>query len=397
MKALNIGTSVGPDAEVVVNEKGAGQSKMEFRFDLIPSMANFALAEILHHGAEKYGVDNWRDIPDPQEHLNHSLVHAYAWLHGDNSEGTPLDQLARAYTRMGFALEMEILRIKAGGKQREEYKWTGESPVLKELHESQVRVEEAMDEVTRLSDEIMSHLKSGKYPSRAVHTGEISDDDRVDHEVLMTLRAQEVGDTLTKRGIYMLAQPSNVVGLKQVGESLKRLKKIGMVDQVKRGRWALTQDTHALLNDPSRWGQGKLTQPDPEQPLTEKVKVTDRAGQSMVFAWQEVKPTVDYEDVGRMSLDDAIETVRKKRGLKSGARIRLNAEETAWVNKVVGGSESATEVVPNTTLSGRVKKKPSKRKAPKRRSKKIPSPLKKPASPKRGTAKKAKTVKRVKR
>lgn len=118
MKTLALEQAVGPDAEVITNEAGAHQSHTPFRFDLIPPGALFAVAEILAHGAEKYSAENWRGITDPAVHANHALAHYYSWLCGDDSEGTPLAQLARAFCRTAFALEMEVLRLRAGGPQR---------------------------------------------------------------------------------------------------------------------------------------------------------------------------------------------------------------------------------------------------------------------------------------
>ncbi len=118
MKTLALEKAVGPDAEVVTNEAGAHQSHVPFRFDLIPPGALFAVAEILAHGEGKYGAENWRGITDPAVHANHALAHYYSWLCGDDSEGSPLEQLARAFCRTAFALEMEVLRLRAGGPQR---------------------------------------------------------------------------------------------------------------------------------------------------------------------------------------------------------------------------------------------------------------------------------------
>ena len=90
---------VGPDTPTTSNEKGGKQSNVPYRFDLVDAQAMFAMCEILHTGAEKYGVDNWRDIP-VHHHLNHLIMHAYAWLAGDSSD----DHLAHALCRAMFAV-----------------------------------------------------------------------------------------------------------------------------------------------------------------------------------------------------------------------------------------------------------------------------------------------------
>jgi hypothetical protein len=76
---------LGPDAPVVVNEKGAGQSHLKYRFDLADGRAMFRMCEVLAQGAEKYGDNNWRGI-SIEDHLNHLITHAYAYLSGDRSD-----------------------------------------------------------------------------------------------------------------------------------------------------------------------------------------------------------------------------------------------------------------------------------------------------------------------
>ena len=85
LKSSPVVPGVGPDAEIVTNEKGAKQSKTLYRCDLLPAQAMLALAEVLKHGADKYGANNWRDIA-PADHLNHAMVHMFAHLVGDTSD-----------------------------------------------------------------------------------------------------------------------------------------------------------------------------------------------------------------------------------------------------------------------------------------------------------------------
>jgi hypothetical protein len=76
---------VGKDAPVVTNELGAKQSATQYRMDLLPPLAILAVAEVLKQGAEKYGDNNWRNIP-VSDHLNHAIIHAYAYLAGDKQD-----------------------------------------------------------------------------------------------------------------------------------------------------------------------------------------------------------------------------------------------------------------------------------------------------------------------
>jgi hypothetical protein len=74
-----------PHAPTVTNDQGGSQSLIPVRFDLIDAKALFEVAKVLHEGAEKYGVDNWRKIP-VEDHINHNIMHAYAYLSGDRSD-----------------------------------------------------------------------------------------------------------------------------------------------------------------------------------------------------------------------------------------------------------------------------------------------------------------------
>lgn len=94
---------VSKDEPREVNEKGASQSRSPYRFDLLDPSAMFEMTKVLKEGADKYGVDNWRGI-SVRDHLNHLLIHAYAYLAGDNSD----DHLSHLMCRAMFALAVDI-------------------------------------------------------------------------------------------------------------------------------------------------------------------------------------------------------------------------------------------------------------------------------------------------
>lgn len=94
---------VSPDAPTATNEAGGKQSHIPVRFDLIDAKAMFAMAAVLHEGAEKYGENNWRLI-SVEDHLNHMIMHAYAYLAGDTTD----DHLSHALCRATFALAVGI-------------------------------------------------------------------------------------------------------------------------------------------------------------------------------------------------------------------------------------------------------------------------------------------------
>lgn len=96
--------NVGEDA--TQGEAGVG-TPPAYRFDLLPPLALAAVAEVQHGGAQKYGEGTWRRGA-AKDHLNKSLIHAYAYLAGDTTEkdGDPLQHLRSAACRMLFALDM---------------------------------------------------------------------------------------------------------------------------------------------------------------------------------------------------------------------------------------------------------------------------------------------------
>lgn len=103
MTTIDISAMAGADAPTVYNEKGAGQSHVPARFDLVDGKAMFAMSAVLHKGAEKYGADNWRGI-DIRDHLNHLIMHAYAYLSGDRSDA----HLSHIMCRAMFAQAVDI-------------------------------------------------------------------------------------------------------------------------------------------------------------------------------------------------------------------------------------------------------------------------------------------------
>lgn len=92
-----------PDAPTVTNEKGGSQSDIPVRFDLIDAKALFEMAKVLDHGAKKYGANNWRHI-DVESHLNHLLMHTFAYLAGDDTD----DHLSHILCRATFALGVKL-------------------------------------------------------------------------------------------------------------------------------------------------------------------------------------------------------------------------------------------------------------------------------------------------
>lgn len=94
---------VGPDEPITYNERGAGQSDIPYRLDLVDGPALLAMAKVLKEGADKYGPNNWR-LLDIEDHLNHLIMHAYAYLAGDRSDDHLTHIMCRAMFAEGVAL-----------------------------------------------------------------------------------------------------------------------------------------------------------------------------------------------------------------------------------------------------------------------------------------------------
>lgn len=100
---MTISDIASPNAPRETNAEGGSQSHIPVRFDLIDGNALFAMAAVLHEGAVKYGDNNWRLIP-LEDHLNHLIMHAYAYLAGDRSD----EHLSHIMCRAMFAQATEV-------------------------------------------------------------------------------------------------------------------------------------------------------------------------------------------------------------------------------------------------------------------------------------------------
>ena len=96
-------TNLGPDAKIVQNKAGGKQSKVDFAFHLLDAPALMSLAAVTQYGSERYARDNWRLI-DEEEHINHALIHLYAYMAGDTQD----QHLDHAFCRIMFALAKKL-------------------------------------------------------------------------------------------------------------------------------------------------------------------------------------------------------------------------------------------------------------------------------------------------
>lgn len=100
----DISDIVATDTEITTNDQGGSQSLVKVRFDLIDGPALFEMASVLYDGAEKYGENNWRKI-SVSDHLNHLIMHAYAYLADDTTDDHLSHIMCRAMFAMGVKLE----------------------------------------------------------------------------------------------------------------------------------------------------------------------------------------------------------------------------------------------------------------------------------------------------
>ena len=92
---------VGPDSPRIANAQGGMQSDSPYSFTAgFPHQAILAVAKVVKNGLTHYAPDNWRQVPRA-DHLNHALVHLFAYEAGDRQD----DHLEHAACRLLMALE----------------------------------------------------------------------------------------------------------------------------------------------------------------------------------------------------------------------------------------------------------------------------------------------------
>ena len=94
---------IDKNTAIVTEKTGDKNSPTEYRFDLVPPLALFSIAENLKKGAEKYGDHNWEKagVEGIEKNINKAIIHLYAYLSGDRQD----DHICHAATRLIFALK----------------------------------------------------------------------------------------------------------------------------------------------------------------------------------------------------------------------------------------------------------------------------------------------------
>ena len=124
IKAINsVGLSDGKNVHSTLDIGSGRTIKMKIegkKYDsgkpmmgLIPPLAEVELAKVLTFGAEKYGADNWRQVPDAQRrYMDAALRHLNSVRSGNLKDtgdgGSGLSNLAHAAACIMFLLEMEM-------------------------------------------------------------------------------------------------------------------------------------------------------------------------------------------------------------------------------------------------------------------------------------------------
>lgn len=89
------------DAPIVTNARGGKQSYTTYAYHLVDAVAMQELARVMAEGARRYAPDNWRLITI-EDHLNHMMMHVYAYLAGDTQD----DHLEHVLTRAMFVVAL---------------------------------------------------------------------------------------------------------------------------------------------------------------------------------------------------------------------------------------------------------------------------------------------------
>lgn len=95
------------EAGTSINEKGAKESKLNVRFDLLPMDALLEVSEVLHTGAEKYGENNWRNL-SVETNINHAFYHLASGMCYPVHSKRLIANLRNAACRVLFALELAL-------------------------------------------------------------------------------------------------------------------------------------------------------------------------------------------------------------------------------------------------------------------------------------------------
>lgn len=91
-------------------EEGVKHDQQKRRFSLFPTVALYAIVDVLEYGAKKYAPENWRKVPEArQRYYDAAMRHIHAWWMGEShDEESKHRHLAHAICCLIFLLTVEI-------------------------------------------------------------------------------------------------------------------------------------------------------------------------------------------------------------------------------------------------------------------------------------------------
>lgn len=97
------------DDAMRLGEKFTKHDSGKLRYGLIPPLAEREMVEVLTFGAQKYSVDNWRNVDDLNRYVDAALRHISAYRMGYiRDDETGLHHLAHAMCCLSFIVDIEI-------------------------------------------------------------------------------------------------------------------------------------------------------------------------------------------------------------------------------------------------------------------------------------------------
>ncbi len=92
-----------------INEQGRKDDSFKPRHSLIPQGTISSVIEVLEHGAQKYDVDNWKQVPDARiRYYDAAMRHIDSWYKGEQKdEESDLPHLAHAICCLLFLMWLD--------------------------------------------------------------------------------------------------------------------------------------------------------------------------------------------------------------------------------------------------------------------------------------------------
>lgn len=83
---------------------GIKHDEQKTKWSLIPWDVMEEVVAVMQHGAEKYGLDNWKHVDPPMRYWDAAMRHMIAFRQGEKLDESTLHHLAHAITSLIFLL-----------------------------------------------------------------------------------------------------------------------------------------------------------------------------------------------------------------------------------------------------------------------------------------------------